>query len=130
MMMLILLVAWFLTAAIPMIVLGYRDHPRWSSPYCVKCRYDLRGKDPEQAKDCPECGADLTPRTAVGFVRHGRRRGLVAYGFFLLLLPFLASVGLAVLQYVHSGSNPNPGNLAAQSNTAVIQFANQRPDEP
>lgn len=120
-----------LVAAAVLIVLGLWGKPRWSAPYCAKCRYDLRGRLPAETDTCPECGSALTGKKSVGFVRYGRRWGLIVLAIALLLWPFLLLGGTAGYRYFAARSMvPNPGNMAQQTTPDVIAYVKANPDKP
>jgi len=37
-----------------LLMMAWWGKPAWSTPYCRKCRYDLRGRNPEETRACPE----------------------------------------------------------------------------
>lgn len=124
---LIVMVGPLLLAAGTVIWLGVRGKPRWSAPSCRQCGYDLRGRDPGRVTNCPECGADLTGDTAVLFIRHGRRWGLVVWGIALLLMPFVGGGGLSVLAYYMESRQVHPHNLASQTTGTILAQIQNNP---
>ncbi len=129
--LLILLLLFTLVAGgVVLLVHGLRGKARWSSPYCTACEYDLRGLNPDALTTCPECGADLTGKKAVGFVRHGKQPKLIALGVALMLLPVVLFLGIGVFAFVFRTSYIGPNQLQGMSNAQVIQHAGQHADEP
>ncbi len=122
-----LLISW-LVATITLIVLGFRGKAQWSSPYCIACKYDLRGRVPEDTVTCPECGADLTRPKTVGFVRQGKRPMLIVFGVIVFILPFLLSI---IAWFFLSSTRPmGPSILASQSNSTVLTNAQRNINQP
>jgi hypothetical protein len=131
--LLLALLAGVLVAGATLIIIGFRGRALWSSPYCVTCKYDLRGRVPEDSPTCPECGADLTHPKAVGFVRQGRRPKLIWLGVCVLIAPFVLAAGLSVIVYFYASSVRQPihtGNLSAQTNTAVLTYVQNNINQP
>lgn len=121
------LVSW-LVATVTLIVLGFKGKALWSSPYCIACKYDLRGRVPEESPNCPECGADLTHPKAVGFLRQGRRPKLIVFGVIVFILPVLViAAAFFILPYFAPVS---PGNLQSQTNSSVLTYVQNQPDQP
>ena len=113
------------------IVLGFWGKPRWSSPYCIKCRYDLRGRVPSETQACPECGTALQGPKAVGFLRYGRRWSLLVLGAFLILWPFLLAGGVFAAQHLFAGmAQPSPSNMGQQATATVLGYAATNTDKP
>ena len=86
-----------LVVGIVLFLRGLRGVPVLTHPTCAKCKYDLRGMDPERSDRCPECGADLKARRAVLFGKHERRPRLMLLGAILALVPLIL-IGLPILQ--------------------------------
>lgn len=125
--MLGVLVSWFV-ATVTLIVLGFRGKALWSSPYCIACKYDLRGRVPEESPNCPECGADLTHPKAVGFLRQGCRLKLIVFGAIVFILPvLLITAAFLILPYFTPVSS---SNLQSQSNSKVLTYVQKNPDQP
>jgi hypothetical protein len=113
-----------------LLVMAWRGKPAWSTPYCRACGYDLRGRDPERTAACPECGADLTDKRALQYVRgKGRRWGLAAWALALLALPFVIAGG--VWLYAVSTRTVGPGSYGSVPTSALIAtHLPPRIDEP
>lgn len=126
------LIGSILVAGIALIVIGFRGRALWSSPYCVACKYDLRGRVPEDSPNCPECGADLSHPKAVGFLRQGRRPWLIGLGVCVLISPFILAAGAALITYIFTSSSSHigPSNLSQQTNIAVLTYVQNHIDEP
>lgn len=84
-----LIVLGCLLVGLILIILGRRGRPRWSTPTCAKCRYDLRWVNPDEQRECPECGANLHAANAVHFGRHERSTRMFVAGLVVLLVPVL-----------------------------------------
>lgn len=113
-----------------LLVMAWWGKPAWSAPYCRKCRYDLRGRTPEETDTCPECGADLTGPRALRFVRgRGKRWVLAVWAVLLLISPFGIGAGLWLVQTRLQG--PGPGHYGSVSTATLIQtHLPQRVDQP
>ncbi len=104
-------------------VIWFRERVRWSDPFCIKCRYDLRGRGPESMPSCPECGADLTRPRAVGYMQRGRRPWLIWVSVVMMIGPTLPVVLAPLVQVVieHVVAQPSsPG-----TRRAVVQQKHQ-----
>lgn len=128
------LLAW-LVPPLVLIVIGARGKPRWSSPHCAKCDYDLRGQQPADTEACPECGADLTKLKAVKFARPSTKdRGwaLILLGIAAILLPVVGYAGIFAVQFFGIGGalGNNPAALSRASVDDVISTVAATPNEP
>ncbi len=123
-----LLISW-LVATITLIVLGFRGKAQWASPYCIACKYDLRGRVPEDTVTCPECGAGLDHPKAIGYVRQGKRPMLIVFGVIIFFLPLLLAIGIWFFLAV-SNTPPGPAGLASQSNSTVLTNAQSNINQP
>ena len=64
---------------------AWRSRPLDDRPFCRKCRYDLSGRDGKAAV-CPECGANLARRKALGIgIRRQRSWVSIAMAAMVLL---------------------------------------------
>lgn len=129
-----------LIAAVALIWIGLRGRHAWASPYCRKCKYDLRGRVPEETPACPECGCNLERKRAIGYVRHRPRWSLVALGIFVLLSPGLVWAGFVGFERARqkatavAGVNAvvnsiNASELPNQSDDIVLAWTEAKPDQ-
>jgi hypothetical protein len=106
-----------------LISIGFRGRAMWSSPYCIACRYDLRGLPPEETPTCPECGADLKHSKAIGFIQRGHQPRLIWLGLSVLVIPLVLSASLFyIIPYLSASKQATPINLSSQTNAAVISY--------
>ena len=84
-----LLLMVFIVVGAVLMIRGIRGVPEFSEPRCARCKYDLRGMDPNARKQCPECGADLTARKAVHFGQYRTRPRTIIAGSIIAGLPIL-----------------------------------------
>jgi hypothetical protein len=80
-----------LSLSLAAIVFGWRGRRVGDTPHCRRCRFDLTGLFPSQAR-CPECGNELRAGRAVVLGDRRRRWVLLTVGLILAL----GSVGLGV----------------------------------
>ena len=133
-----ILATWLplLLAAGTVLWLGWRGKPAWATPRCGACGYDLRGRDPEQVADCPECGADLQKKRAVRFARRGGHRwGVMWWGVWLAAMPFVVTGGFWLQSLSQARLNPaariSPGQLQQLTTDDLIRHQlPQQFDEP
>jgi hypothetical protein len=95
--LILLLIGSVLIVGIILAYRGIRGVPVLSDPKCTRCGYDLRWIKPEVNVVCPECGSDLTARRAIRFAEYQRRPRLVLAGLGLVVVAFVAPVGLRFL---------------------------------
>jgi hypothetical protein len=92
--------AWVLSllAVIGLLFLwrGIRGAPQLTSPYCARCRYDLRATLRQGRDQCPECGNPLDFPGAVRFGRRSRSAVCIFVGLLLLLPMVLYSTNVIV----------------------------------
>lgn len=116
-----------LLAAVTIIRLGWRGRPVWTTPHCGGCGYDLRGRDPEQLADCPECGAELGGKRGITYARPGGHRwGVMTWGVVVAIMPVLIVAGFWIATTLQARLNPtrtmqNPSQLATLSTDDLIQ---------
>ncbi len=128
----LLFVVVFLCVGVGLILAGVRGRALWSSPYCMACKYDLRGRVPEESPNCPECGADLTDPKAVGFLKHGRRPKMIWAGIVIIVAPFALSLilSLAIPFFLRSPRSIGPHNLSQQNTATLLTYVQGHIDEP
>jgi hypothetical protein len=86
-------------AGVVLITLGSRGVPVFSAPRCAKCNYDLRAINflSGDITICPECGASFSAPRAVNYGRLQRSPRQIALGITMLVMPWVALAGVAVL---------------------------------
>lgn len=106
-------------AGLLLFIVGWRHKGRWSSPWCVKCKYDLSGTSPDRTTQCPECGADLALPRAIQFAEGTRSWRLLSAAIFVWLFPILLAIG----GYFWAASqwNIGPAALPTMTNAQVLQ---------
>lgn len=108
-------VGMFVAGAV-LLIIWFRERVRWSEPYCLACKYDLRGRGPEGTQNCPECGADLHRRGAVGYMGRGRRPWLIWLSLGLILTPFVVTIIMASgVPWIPSSGKNAPTRPARQT---------------
>jgi hypothetical protein len=83
-MLVILFAAAFLLAAL-MLVAGVRGRRIDDHPLCRRCGYDLTGRHPDASR-CPECGADMSNRSAIRVGHRTPSRRVVAVAMLLIIV--------------------------------------------
>ncbi|MCC6679038.1 MAG: hypothetical protein IT436_18080 [Phycisphaerales bacterium] len=84
-----MILASMLAAGIAFMLAGRRGRRLNDHPICRACGFDLIGLPPptSQPARCPECGADLSARRAIGTGLRRRRPWLAAAGLVVAIIP-------------------------------------------
>ena len=77
-----------------LLIYAFRGRQIDDHPWCRKCRFDLYGRDKDDARNCPECGNDLTFPKAIRIGQRRKRRGMAWIASLVILLG-VSGLGIA-----------------------------------
>jgi hypothetical protein len=124
--MFLLILVVVVVPSLVLIVAALVGRQLFTEPRCVGCGYDLRQTrfEDENARPCPECGADLTRPRAVRFGKRRRRPWLAVGGMVWFF------VGAAVLVFGARQMVGGPGAAKYKTNAALIAGLASTADQP
>ena len=115
-----LIILLFLLLVLPgffLLIGGLVGRQLFTEPRCRRCGYDVRKSwtgDQDEARPCPECGADLTVPKAVRFGKRQRRLWMIITGAAIMTLVVAAMMIVPMFIW------PRSVRPRTQSNTALI----------